>query len=260
MRLSDELVVSERFDRVLVVTLNRPSRLNAWTDELEEQYFDVLTEADANPAVRVVVVTGAGRGFCAGADMENLEAASSGNLKTVPRKHSRDLPMTMRKPLIGAINGVVAGLGLVEALYFDVRFGSPDARFTTAFVRRGLIAEYGIAWLLPRAVGTSRATDLLLSGRMVDAEEALRIGLLDHLVKDTDVVSAAIDYANQLSEFCSPRSMATIKDQIHRSTLSSYEDSVADANKLMLQSFLLADAAEGVASYLEKRSPEFPDL
>lgn len=260
MRLSDELVVSERLDRVLLVTLNRPSRLNAWTDELEEQYFDVLTEADANPAVRAVVVTGAGRGFCAGADMENLKAASSGSLKVVPRNRARDLPLTIQKPMIGAINGVAAGLGVVEALYFDVRFGSPNTRFTTAFVRRGLIAEYGIAWLLPRAVGASRAADLLLSGRMVDAEEALRIGLLDYLVKDTDVVSAAIAYANELSEFCSPHSMATIKDQIHRSALSSYEDSVVDANKLMLQSFRLSDAAEGVASYLEKRSPEFPDF
>jgi len=260
MRLSDEPVVSERLDRVLLVTLNRPSRLNAWTDELEEQYFDVLTEADANPAVRAVVVTGAGRGFCAGADMENLKAATSGSLKAVPRNRARDLPLTIQKPMIGAINGVAAGLGVVEALYFDVRFGSPNTRFTTAFVRRGLIAEYGIAWLLPRAVGASRAADLLLSGRMVDAEEALRIGLLDYLVKDTDVVSAAIAYANELSEFCSPHSMATIKDQIHRSALSSYEDSVVDANKLMLQSFRLSDAAEGVASYLEKRSPEFPDF
>jgi enoyl-CoA hydratase/carnithine racemase len=258
MSLSDELVLSERLDRVLLVTLNRPSRLNAWTDELEEQYFDVLTEADANPGVRAVVVTGAGRGFCAGADMENLKAATSGSLKAAPRNRPRDLPLTIQKPMIGAINGVAAGLGVVEALYFDVRFGSPNTRFTTAFVRRGLIAEYGIAWLLPRVVGTSRATDLLLSGRMVDAEEAHRIGLLDYLVKDTDVVSAAIDYANELSQFCSPRSMASIKDQIHRSAHSSYEDSVADANKLMLQSFRLPDVAEGVASYLEKRSPEFP--
>lgn len=96
MRLSDEPVVSERLDRVLLVTLNRPSRLNAWTDELEEQYFDVLTEADANPAVRAVVVTGAGRGFCAGADMENLKAATSGSLKAVPRNRARDLPLTIQ--------------------------------------------------------------------------------------------------------------------------------------------------------------------
>jgi enoyl-CoA hydratase/carnithine racemase len=252
--------MSERLDRVLLVTLNRPSRLNAWTDELEEQYFDVLTEADANPAVRAIVVTGAGRGFCAGADMENLKAASNGTLKVAPRTRPRDLPLKIQKPMIGAINGVAAGLGVVEALYFDVRFGSPNTRFTTAFVRRGLIAEYGISWLLPRAVGMSRATDLLLSGRMVDAEEALRIGLLDYLVKDADVVRAAIDYANELSEFCSPHSMATIKGQIHRSALSSYEDSVVDANKLMLQSFQQSDVVEGVASYLEKRSPEFPDF
>lgn len=258
--MSEELVKSELLDRVLLVTLNRPSRLNAWTDSLEDQYFDILTEADSNPDVRAVVVTGAGRGFCAGAHMENLKSISSGNSKTEARNRDRDLPLTIQKPMIGAINGVAAGLGVVEALYFDVRFGGPSTRFTTAFVRRGLIAEYGIAWLLPRTVGVSRATDLLLSGRMIGAEEALRIGLLDFLVEDTDVVSAAIDYANQLSEFCSPHSMATIKGQIHRSALSSYEESVVDANDLMLQSFQLSDFPEGVASYLEKRSPEFPDF
>ncbi len=260
MSVSNELVVSERLDRVLLVTLNRPSRLNAWTEELEEQYFDVLTEADANPDVRAVVVTGAGRGFCAGADMENLKALSSGSLKLPLRSRPRDLPMTIRKPMIGAINGVAAGLGVVEALYFDVRFGCPNTRFTTAFVRRGLIAEYGIAWLLPRVVGTSRATDLLLSGRMVDAEEALRIGLLDYVVSDTDVVRSAIDYAKELSEFSSPHSMATIKEQIRRSATSSYGDSVVEANNLMLQSFELSDVAEGVASFLERRSPEFGGL
>jgi enoyl-CoA hydratase/carnithine racemase len=260
MSFSEELVLSERLDRVLLVTLNRPSRLNAWTNELEEQYFDVLTDAEADPAVRVIVVTGAGRGFCAGADMENLKDLTNGALESAPRKRPRDLPLTIQKPMIGAINGVAAGLGVVEALYFDVRFGGPNTRFTTAFVRRGLIAEYGIAWLLPRVVGTSRATDLLLSGRMVDAEESFRIGLLDYLVKDTDVVNSAIAYANELAEFCSPHSMATIKNQLHRSALSSYEESVVDAKVLMLQSFGLSDAAEGVASYLEKRSPEFPDL
>lgn len=259
MNVSDDLVVSEQFDRVLLVTLNRPSRLNAWTDELEEQYFDVLTEADANPSVRAVVITGAGRGFCAGADMESLKALTSGSRLRTSRR-PRDLPRTIQKPMIGAINGVAAGLGVVEALYFDVRFGCANTRFTTAFVRRGLIAEYGIAWLLPRVVGTSRATDLLLSGRMVDAEEAFRIGLLDYLVADTDVVSSAIDYANELSQFCSPHSMATVKGQLHRSALSSYEDSVVDANRFMLQSFGRSDFAEGVASHLEKRSPAFPDF
>jgi enoyl-CoA hydratase/carnithine racemase len=260
MSSSEAPVLSERRDQVLLVTLNRPSRLNAWTDELEELYFDVLSGAEADPSVRAIVVTGAGRGFCAGADMNDLKDVTNGSPRLSSRTRSRDVPLTIRKPLIGAINGVAAGLGFIEALYFDVRFGCPNTRFTSAFARRGLIAEYGIAWLLPRIVGMSRANDLLLSGRMVGADEAFRIGLLDYLVEDADVLSSALDYANELVAFCSPQSMATIKDQMQRSAGSGYEESVEDAGKLMVEAFRLPDSTEGVASYLEKRSPQFPDL
>lgn len=136
-----ELVLAEHRGPVPVpvLTFNRPAKLNAWTDELEDRYFALLDAAEDDPGVRAVVVTGAGRGFCAEADRA--------------RRRPRDVPRTLRKPLIGAINGVAAGLGMVDALYCDIRFGSPAARLTTAFAQRGLIAEYGISWLLPRLVG-----------------------------------------------------------------------------------------------------------
>ncbi|MFC5212881.1 enoyl-CoA hydratase-related protein [Streptomyces coerulescens] len=259
----DELVVAEHRGPVLVLTFNRPAKLNAWTDELEDRYFALLDDAEDDPDVRAVVVTGAGRGFCAGADLQQLKAVGEMDEALAAdraRRRPRDMPLTLRKPLIGAVNGVAAGLGMVEALYCDVRFGSTSARFTTALAQRGLIAEYGISWLLPRLVGHSRATDLLLSGRMVDAEEALRIGLLDHLVPTGNVVDAAVAYAADLATRCSPGSMATIKGQLHTDAGGTYADSVARAESLMLQAFRGADVVEGVAAHLEKRPPNFPSL
>ena len=150
-----DLVLAELRGAVLVLTLNRPERLNTWTDALEERYYERLDEAENDPEVRAIVVTGAGRGFCAGADMDDLErgatvdGAADGSLRDRPR--ARTFPLTVRKPLIAAINGAAAGLGLVEALYCDIRFATPQAKLTTAFARRGLVAEYGLAWLLPAA-------------------------------------------------------------------------------------------------------------
>ncbi|WP_367325844.1 enoyl-CoA hydratase-related protein [Streptomyces sp. HUAS ZL42] len=258
-----ELVLAEHRGPVLVLTFNRPAKLNAWTEELEDRYFELLDAAEDDSDVRAVVVTGAGRGFCAGADLQRLQAVGEiDEVSAAERalRRPRDVPLSLRKPLIGAVNGVADGLGVVEALYCDIRFGSPSARFTTAFAQRGLVAEYGISWLLPRLVGHSRATDLLLSSRMVDAEEALRIGLLDHLVRTGSVVDAAVAYAADLATRCSPGSMATIKSQLHNDAESTYADSVTRAERLMLQAFCGTDVVEGVASHLGKRPPSFPSL
>jgi enoyl-CoA hydratase/carnithine racemase len=257
---ADNLVLAEHRGRVLLLTLNRPAKLNAWTADLEDQYFALLAEADDDPQVWAVVVTGAGRGFCSGADLGDLKDAAGASPQEVLRPRPRDFPLSVRKPIIGAINGVAAGLGMVEALYFDVRFGGPHTRFTTAFARRGLIAEYGISWLLPRLIGPSRACDLLLSSRMVDANEAYRIGLLDHLVAEQGVAEAAVEYANDLATHCSAQSMAIIKRQLRRDAAGPYEEAVARADQLMLESFHGRDVIEGVASHLEKRAPNFPAL
>ena len=179
-----DLVLSELREGVLILTLNRPDRLNAWTDALEADYFAALDAAENDPGVRAIVVTGAGRGFCAGADMDDLKGAAGdagAHASVHDRPRERTFPLTVRKPMIAAINGAVAGLGLVEALYCDLRFATPQAKITTAFVRRGLIAEYGMSWLLPRLIGHSAALDLLLSGRIVLGEEAHRLGLVDRL-------------------------------------------------------------------------------
>lgn len=256
---TDDVVASYRHGPVTVLEFNRPSRLNAWTNAMEDRYFDLLDEADDDPEVRAVVVTGAGRGFCAGADLDNLKNVSHASDADLRRPRPRDYPLSIRKPIIGAINGVAAGLGFVEALYCDVRFGGPATRFTTAFAKRGLVAEYGISWMLPRLIGHSRAADLLLSSRMVEAEEAARIGLVDHLVAG-DVVAAAVAYATDMADQCSPTSMAVIKSQLARDADVAYADASERAGGLMLEAFRGPDVVEGVASHLARRTPNFPAL
>lgn len=253
-------VLVERRGPVLVLTLNRPERLNAWTNAMEDEYFAALLEADADPEVRAVVVTGAGRGFCAGADMDDLAGAAGASDEEIDRPLPRHLPMTLRTPLVAAVNGAAAGLGMVEALYCDVRIASPDAVFITAFSRRGLVAEYGMAWLLQRLVGSGRAADLLLSGRRVDGDEAHRIGLVEHLVPADELLERAIAYADELATACSPWSMATIKSQLLLDAERSFAESVTAADALMRESFRGSDIAEGVASFTERRPPVFAPL
>ena len=255
-------MLAERRGSVLVLTLNRPERLNAWTDALEEDYYAWLDAAEDDPDIRAIVVTGAGRGFCAGADMDDLQRGAAGEADAAlrNRRRPRTFPLTVRKPMIAAINGAAAGLGLVEALYCDVRFASPEAKLTTAFARRGLVAEYGMSWLLPRLVGFSTALDLLLSGRVVLGEEALRLRLVDRLSEPGHVVDDAVAYAAELATHSSPWSMATIKAQVQADLDRSFADAVAEAEELMIRSFDHPDVLEGVRSYHERRAPAFPSL
>ncbi len=165
-----EVVLRTIEDDVAVLTLNRPDRLNAWTAEMQTMYFDLLEDCAACEDVRAIVVTGAGRGFCAGADVAGLQALSDGDDGLRATGHDErpvTFPLTIPKPVIAAINGACAGLGLVMALMCDLRFAASGAKLTTAFARRGLIAEHGIAWILPRLVGPARALDLLMSCRVV---------------------------------------------------------------------------------------------
>lgn len=256
----EELILTERRGSVLVITFNRPDRLNAWTNELEDQYFDVLETAQVDPDVRAIVVTGAGRGFCAGADLKALAGVPGAVEAGLDRPRPRHFPLTSRKPLVAAVNGPAVGLGFVEALYCDVRFACPEAVFLTAFSRLGLIAEYSVSWLLPRIVGRSRALDLLLSGRRVSSEEAHRIGLVDRLVPTESLLDEAVAYAADLATGCSPWAMATIKDQVDRDSECTFAEAAARADRLIRESFRRPDIAEGLASFNERRDPEFQPL
>ena len=244
---------------VALITLNRPEVLNAWTFEMGREYLRRIDEAGADPEVRAVVVTGAGRGFCAGADMSLLKDLMAGGTPPADSIRPEDeVEPAVPKPVIAAINGPCVGLGLTRALYCDVRFLAAGVELSTAFARRGLVAEHGQSWILPRVVGWSRALDLLLSGRSVGADEALRIGLVDRVVDDA--LAAALAYAREIARVCSPAALRDIKRQLWGDANATLHDAIERAGELMLASFTRADLAEGVASYLEKRAPDFPPL
>jgi enoyl-CoA hydratase/carnithine racemase len=247
-------------DGVALLTLNRPERLNAWTAELGHIYFDLLEECVASPDVRVIVVTGAGRGFCAGADMQELKALGEGNLEgvsVVADDRPQSFPLSIEKPIIAAINGACAGLGLVQALMCDIRFAAADAKLTTAFSRRGLVAEHGISWILPRLVGPARALDLLLSGRVVLGEEAAVLGLVNRALAPEKLLEQTLAYARDIAVNCSPASLASMKRQVYADLMVGLPDALAEANRLMVESFSAPDFVEGVASFLERREPRF---
>jgi enoyl-CoA hydratase/carnithine racemase len=258
-----EVVQMRVEDGVALLTLNRPERLNAWTTEMESMYFALLEQCADDEQVRAIVVTGAGRGFCAGADMQQLQALGDGTLTASAETEERrpqSLPLSIPKPIIAAINGACAGIGLVQALMCDMRFAAEGAKLTTAFGRRGLIAEHGISWILPRLVGPARALDLLFSGRVVFAEEAQALGLVNRVLAPDRLLDAALDYARELAVHSSPASMATMKRQIYADLERTLPDALAEADRLMLASFTAPDFVEGVASFLERRDPRFAAL
>ena len=259
------VVLKDVSDGVAVLTLNRPDRLNAWTQEMERAYFAALQECGDSAEVRVIVLTGAGRGFCAGADMQDLQDLGEGNIDSdaaanAQERRPQSFPQTIDKPIIAAINGPCAGIGLVQALMCDIRFAAAGAKFTTAFARRGLVAEHGISWILPRLVGPARALDLLLSARVVLAEEAQALGLVNRVIAPEQLLAETIDYARELSVSCSPASMATMKRQIYADLAHDLPAALEKADALMFESFAAPDFVEGVSSFLERRDPHFAAL
>ena len=260
--MNDEIVLCDVREDVAVLTFNRPDRLNAWTPELQTRYFDLLDDCAGREDVRAIILTGAGRGFCAGADMQNLQAiAGDGDAPDVDAHQLDPRPvtyaLTIPKPVIAAINGACAGLGLVHAVMCDVRIAAAEAKFTTAFARRGLVAEHGLSWMLPRLIGPARALDLLLSGRVFLGAEAAELGLVNRAVQDEPVLDAAMQYARMLAADCSPASMALMKEQVYADYDKTLGESVEEANRLMLESFSRPDFGEGVTSFLERRPPKF---
>lgn len=253
---------------VAVLTLNRPDRMNGWGGELADTFYERMDDAEADPEVRAIVVIGSGRAFCAGADMGDLttisattvDAASDTDVgKLVGARHPHFL-MGVRKPVIAAINGACAGMGLTLALACDVRFAAEGAKFTTSFARRGLIAEYGISWILPRIVGTGVAMDLLLSGRVFFADEAARLGVVNDVVAPDELLPRAVGYAEDIAANCAPSSLAVIKQQVYADTMRDVFDASDHAEKLMHESMTRPDFLEGITSFFEKRPPNFPPL
>lgn len=276
-------------DGVACITLNRPTRLNAWTRVMAAEVRNAIYSAAKDDAVRVLVLTGAGRGFCAGADMAELEDVAGQGVSAAQEANDPEHAVSMltgipteaelmpdnpfeirsdfrkrysyiqavRKPIIAAVNGPAAGLGLIIALYCDMRFASEKAVFSTAFSRRGLIAEHGISWLLPKIVGMSNALDLLFSARRVQADEALTMGLINRVLPSETFLTHVMEYAGMLVHQASPRSMAVMKKLVYEAQFQSLSEAAVAADEALVQSLQSEDFREGVAHFVEKRPPRF---
>jgi len=256
-----EVLYEVRDPGIAVVTLNRPDRLNAWTARLGRLYFEAMDRAMADPGVRVVVVTGAGKGYCAGADLGTLQGADTDDDDgSILDGRMQDEITRMPKPIIAAINGAVAGVGLVQALMCDLRFAADTAKITCAFSKRGLVAEYGISWVLPRLVGPAAAMDLLFSSRIVMPDEAQRMGMVNKVVPASSLMDEVMAYASDLAMNVSPASMAVMKQQVYADYAKDVATSGKDALVLMGESFARPDFREGVLSYVQKRQAQFPPL
>ncbi|MEN9504444.1 MAG: hypothetical protein RI958_370 [Actinomycetota bacterium] len=259
----DPVLYEVREPGIALITLNRPERLNAWNGELASRYFEYLDQAAADPAVKVIVVTGAGKGFCAGADMDTLQGIGGnpgGGADSAAGGRAQIYTTTVPKPVIAAVNGACAGIGMVQALMCDIRFAAAGAKFTTAFSRRGLIAEYGISWIMPRLIGTSRSLDLLFSGRVFLAEEAAEMGLVSAVVPAEHLLDHTLAYAADVATNASPTSMAVMKQQVYADQQRSMVEASNDSIELMKASLRRSDFKEGVASFLQKRPPAFSPL
>jgi enoyl-CoA hydratase/carnithine racemase len=256
-------------ERIATITLHRPDRMNAWTPVMERDVRHAMEAAAADDGVRVIVLTGSGRAFCAGADMEALKGLDPDDIRRAESLPPFDMNRrpdwqtrygfypSIAKPVIAMLNGATAGIGLVHALYCDLRFAADNTVFTTAFARRGLIAEHGISWMLPRIVGHAHALDLLLSARRISSEEALRIGLVNRLCPADQLREQTYAYARDLADLVSPSAMAVIKRQLYDVPFQSLAEATLEANREMAVALRGGDFREGVASFMEKRPPRF---
>jgi enoyl-CoA hydratase/carnithine racemase len=254
---------------IMTVTLNRPDKLNAYTGQMGAEIADAFERADRDDNVRAIIVTGAGRAFCAGADMDALKGLDPNDVRRASNLPPFDMNRrpdwqtrygfypSIGKPVIAMLNGATAGIGLVHALYCDLRFAADNTVFTTAFARRGLIAEHGMSWMLPRIVGHANAMDLLLSARRVGSEEALRIGLVNRLCSPEKLREETYAYARDLADFVSPSAMAVIKRQLYEVPFQTLAEATIEANREMMVALNGSDFREGVASFMEKRPPRF---
>jgi enoyl-CoA hydratase/carnithine racemase len=261
---------------VALITLNRPDRLNAWTGRMEHEYRLLMATADADPEVRAIVLTGAGRGFCAGADLGGLdEMAGAGTYEAAddrdrgvplatPGAGVRDdfervhtFPLGLTKPVIAAVNGPAAGVGFVVMCFCDIRFAAAGAKLTTSFGRLGLPAEHGVTWMLDRLIGPARAADILFSSRVVLAEEAAEMGLVNKVLPPEELLEFTLDYAGKIATDIAPSSLLAMKRQLYFDLMRDLGPSAKEAYDLMVDMIKAPDFAEGLAAFGEKRKPRF---
>ncbi len=264
-------IIYDKSDRIATITFNRPEKLNAWTRRMGDEVEAAMLDAEGDDGVGAIVVTGAGRAFCAGADMDLLDKISKGE-QAVPaaalaQSAASDVRadfrgrfsymLALRKPVIGAINGACVGIGFTSSLYFDIRIASESARLGLIFVRRGLVMEHGSSWMLPRLIGVPKALDLALTGRLVDAQEALAMGLVSRVVPAQKVVATAKEIAGEIAGKCAPLGVAGAKRLIYDHLFTDLATAMRDDDRATERAMKSEDFKEGVTAFLEKRPPRF---
>ncbi len=257
-------ILVEVHDPVATITLNRPETLNALTYPMLAALREAIEGAATDPRVVGIVITGAGRGFCSGLDARTLQETTTTGSSSRPK--SDGVPglftwlLSIPKPVISAVNGVAAGGGFVLTAMSDMRIASTNGSFTSIFSKRGLIAEHGTTWIVPRLIGAAAALDLLWSSRKIDAAEAHRIGFVQQVVEPDDLLAAARRYVVDLAENVSPASLADTKRLVYEGFGVRYPDALETIDSVQYAALDRVDAKEGAAALIEKRAPSFPRL
>ncbi|MDO8434984.1 MAG: enoyl-CoA hydratase-related protein [Candidatus Binatus sp.] len=264
-------IIFEKKDRVATVTMNRPERMNAWTPKMGAEMRAAMMDAERDPSIGAIIVTGAGRAYCAGADMGALSNIAQGNTSArsaevedewmnqqrADYRNRYSWPLALSTPVIGAINGACVGLGFTTCLYQDIRIASENARMGLIFTQRGLAIEHGSSWMLPRIIGLARATELAITGRLVDAKEALEIGLVNRVAPQDKLMSVAHEIASGIASKCSPLGVAQAKKMIYQHLFTDLATGVREDDASMEMMTRSEDFKEGVKAFVEKRAPKF---
>jgi enoyl-CoA hydratase/carnithine racemase len=268
-------IIYEKKDHIATVTMNRPDRMNAWTPQMGAEIKTAMVDADRDPDIRAIIVTGAGRAYCAGAEMSNLSSVAQGSVQGReavggPRTDDRWLEdhradyrgqfsgvLALGKPVIAAINGACVGLGLTSSLYCDIRIASEKARLGLIFPQRGLAIEHGSSWMLPRIVGLANTMELALTGRLIEAREALEMGLVTRVVAPEQLIPAARELAGEIASKCSPLGVAQARRLVYRHLFTDLATAIKEDDEAMFRMLASEDFKEGVKAFLEKRPPRF---
>jgi len=265
-------ILYDKSDRIATITMNRPEKMNAWTGTMGAEMRTAMLDAEHDDYIRVMIVTGAGRAYCAGADMTALGEISAGRQSARAAVRSQDefakderpdyqtvysWPLALKTPVIGAINGACVGMGFTQCLYQDIRIASDRARFGLIFTQRGLAIEHGSSWMLPRLVGVSRALELAITGKLVDANEALAMGLVSRVVPHDKLMETARATATEIAQKCSPLGMWQAKKMIYEHLFTDLATAIRDDDASMTMMTRSDDFKEGIRAFVEKRPPNF---